>query len=466
MSNINGPKADKTIIEILESLNGYSPPLQVYFDLVKEFPTNGLGYSQFNEMQLLLGYDRVSSAFFQYMIDETLEYNRGASFSNKNHLLVGVDRFRKLAMVTFGNIKNAFDVLSKQDRILEDWVRNSQPKNEKEFHKRHKHIHSLQDISGKDTYYLGYIPVDNLLKRLKEDPDNQKLLDELDRAQEIIEIGKENYLTYLACDHLDVYIATSMREKEEYFMVNKWVQDIFNDQDLKSLQLRWFDPTQSFCEDRMDKGLFEALMLRRAFCTVYFVQENDTFGKDSELASTLAQGKPVIAFVPYGTEDYVNELIKFMMDLTPEKTEGEVILDKLRSVNPKLAWDDVEVREWLNNCSKIDIIKAKEKLVDTIAKVYDRRASLLSDKHPLGLQVNLTSGVANGVLVVRKLSDCAQLIKRIITKKLEYSLEEEIKNNKKYILLREKISNSVFRLITGDQMLTNTFWNYYINKVE
>ena len=46
------------------------------------------------------------------------------------------------------------------------------------------------------------------------------------------------------------------------------------------------------------EGLAEALMLRRAACTIYFAQENDTLGKDSELASTLAQGKPVIAFVP------------------------------------------------------------------------------------------------------------------------------------------------------------------------
>ena len=39
-------------------------------------------------------------------------------------------------------------------------------------------------------------------------------------------------------------------------------------------------------------------MLKRACCTVYSVQDTDTLGKDSELASTLAQGKPVIAYVP------------------------------------------------------------------------------------------------------------------------------------------------------------------------
>lgn len=39
-------------------------------------------------------------------------------------------------------------------------------------------------------------------------------------------------------------------------------------------------------------------MLKRARCTIYMAQETDTFGKDSELATTLAQGKPVIVFCP------------------------------------------------------------------------------------------------------------------------------------------------------------------------
>ena len=51
-------------------------------------------------------------------------------------------------------------------------------------------------------------------------------------------------------------------------------------------------------------------MLKRAKCTVYSVQDTDTLGKDSELAATLAQGKPVIAYVPRITvEDRVGELL-------------------------------------------------------------------------------------------------------------------------------------------------------------
>ena len=76
------------------------------------------------------------------------------------------------------------------------------------------------------------------------------------------------------------------------------MENLFSDERLRRLKLRHFDPTQSDCASRIDKGLVEALMLKRASCTVYLVQESDTLGKDSELASTLAQGKPVIAYVP------------------------------------------------------------------------------------------------------------------------------------------------------------------------
>ena len=38
------------------------------------------------------------------------------------------------------------------------------------------------------------------------------------------------------------------------------------------------------------------------------------------------------------------------------------------------------------------------------ARIYDRRAGTLMTSHPLGIQVNLATGVANGVLVVRAIA--------------------------------------------------------------
>ena len=81
------------------------------------------------------------------------------------------------------------------------------------------------------------------------------------------------------------------------------------------LKLRYFDPTQSLCENRIDKGLVEGLMLKRASCTIYMAQEIDTMGKDSELAATLAQRKPVIAYVPYiDIEKHIKKIVKYPLD--------------------------------------------------------------------------------------------------------------------------------------------------------
>ena len=56
--------------------------------------------------------------------------------------------------------------------------------------------------------------------------------------------------------------------------------------------------------------------------------------------------------------------------------------------------------------------------------LYDKRARTLRDSHPLALQVNLETGVANGVLVVRTVADCAALLRRILLSAMEFSLED------------------------------------------
>jgi hypothetical protein len=97
---------------------------------------------------------------------------------------------------------------------------------------------------------------------------------------------------------MDVYFATSMRRAWEYKDLFDFIDELMSRPELKDLNIRYFDPTQCYTANRVNKGLVEALMLKRARCTVYSVQDTDTLGKDSELASTLAQGKPVIAYIP------------------------------------------------------------------------------------------------------------------------------------------------------------------------
>src|SRR4029077_16652874 len=107
-----------------------------------------------------------------------------------------------------------------------------------------------------------------------------------------------NLSHYISSDYMDVYVATSMRTKSDFVSVNRFTERLFRHDLIAPLKLRFFNPTQSWIEDRVAKGLVEALMLKRAQYTIYMAQKDDSFGKDSEASVALGQGKPVIVYVP------------------------------------------------------------------------------------------------------------------------------------------------------------------------
>lgn len=455
---------------LLEGLTGQALPLPAEGAKLasKQLSDNGpgLGYSQFNELLLLCGYDRVTKEFFQFLVSDELEYQPGSAFHTTGDLRRGVERFQMLALWLFGNVKYAFKTLSRDIDELVYWYQRTRPLPVKPYEDRHPPIRPIDPIDGQDTYLLGYIIEAQLRERLKEKPGDGSARAEEERRQSTVSKGMRNHDSYLASDHLDVYVATSMRLPHEYLMVARLTERIFAHRTLEKLNLRWFDPTQAYCADRIDKGLAEALMLKRAKCTVYFAQESDTFGKDSELASTLAQGKPVIAFVPRADSQTVNELMEALSSAYPNRKEEDLLLEQLRVFAPDAAWHDTQLRRWLDSPQSIDLPQLRRRLEVAVIDHYRKRAATLREIHPLGLQVQLSTGVANGVLVVDTIDDCAALLRCILTRTLRFKLEEISRDGKKYILLREYISDCVFRVSTGDQMLTNAFWNFYLEEEE
>lgn len=425
------------------------------------FDNNELGHSQFNEILLLLGFKRISYEFFQFLVDGSFEYQINATIKSVNQLKQGIDRFTVIALLFYGNIKYAFRELAIDSDKLYDKIVDSLPTDSEIFENRHKPIRQIVQIPPEKTYLLGYLIESEIIRRIKDNPEDNEAKGLQRERQQYIEIGESNQIVYLSSDHLDVYVATSMRLKHEFLYVNKVVNQIFNHKSLKKLNLRYFDPTQAYCKNRIDKGLSEALMLKTALCTIYLAQESETFGKDSELASTLAQGKAVIAFVPHGDKIFVDELISDLMRINSEKTEKEIIIDQLRVYKSDLAWLDPKVREWIANINKAPILEMKQQLYNLAEDYYNKRAETLKKNHPLGIQVNLNSGVANGVLVVRKIKDCIDLVKNIILNEMKYSIEKEPQGMNENCYLKEEISQCIFRLKTGNPLLTNTFWNFY-----
>lgn len=420
------------------------------------FNQGDLGYSQFNELLLTLGYDRVTKDFFKWIFGDE------AVIKSFDDLEQGVDKFRKTAMFLYGHIKYAFKHLSQMEQsAIEKELQQIKSLSKSHYQKRHEPLHDLHKIPSDKAYYLGYIIEKDLKAKLEQDPTNKEFQSQKEEMERYRQLGRKNHDAYLVSDHMDVYIATSMRERFEFLTVNSFVEKLFQYGSLKQLKLRYFDPTQAYCEDRIDKGLVEGLMIKRARCTIYHVQESDTFGKDSELAATLAQGKPVIAYIPEipEFETFKEDTLDQIKQSCPNQPIHQGLLKRLQRYYPEGAWKDRNIRDWIEEKSEPDIDKIVKLLHEKVTTLYNKRAETLKNTHPLGLQVNLSTGVANGVLVVRSALDCAQLLQSILLNEMKFDIEE---TENKFIILRERISKCIYRVASGDDFLINAFWNFYL----
>ncbi len=193
------------------------------------------------------------------------------------------------------------------------------------------------------------------------------------------------YLSMLS--DLDVYVATSMRSRQDFRNMAEICDRIFADDRLKEMSLRYFDPTLSAAGGHEDKGLIECLMVKCAKMLVYCAGEKESYGKDAEAAMALSLGKPVIFY-----------------------------------------------------CDQ------------------QQRQRFYRDVHPLSRLIEFETGVAVGAMVTDKLEDVSELIYRIFENRMEYHLEQ---SKPGFLRLKDKLTDSVVRLQTNDQLLSETFWNHY-----
>lgn len=467
-------------------------------EVMKNFTRNGLSYKQFNEVLLLLNQLTVGQDFFKFIF--------GRDFINIKELKEGVIKFRGYALLCFGNFRFAFKKLI--NLSIDEIVNNLFPycRDSKDFEDklkgRRKKTLEIRKIPKEKTWFTGYLSGKNVeldLKKLDEIK-NGKIQTELNE-KEINEIealiektGKHvektqidalhNTDVYLTWENMDLYIATSMRNNWEFEQSYEFIEKIENN--LKEYNLRFFDPTQSTCKNPRDKGLIESLMLKRAFATIYLAQETDTIGKDSELAITLAQRKPVIAYVPdhdpivYSTEIAKYPLHFFKLRLFTHMANETFEDPKYREISKQSYTEEIQIiNKFLEELYRyretqpIKIFKGKDekfkkscqnfkKVCEILALAecftYDSRAELLKGRHPLSMQADLTTGVANGVIVTRTPEECSEIIEKLIKNQMEFKLIRD----DEYIALIEKKTESQFRVITKNKRLTNSFWNYFL----
>lgn len=500
-----------------------------------------ISYEELNELLLLFNQYRVERPFFDFFFlskDPRLKQVSGEDeglFITFKELKGGVKRFRGFAMLCFGNFRFAFRKLSKEKnparfmKFLDPWNCNSN-KEKMEIEKRQGPLTPVtgtqDEIERNKTWFLGYLSIDVLysdgqtLERITETSNGDRqvqepkdirdrLCKELEQYNSELEKarakGRRNTVKYLTWDFLDVYVATSMRQPWEFEETHDFAKKVFKDE-LDIRKIRWFDPTQSFCDNNIDKGLLEGLMLKRAKCTIYLAQEGDTLGKDSELACTLAQGKPVIAYVrEIGSKDlsdcekklknrplrfFRQRLLSLLADGFFDKPDNRsevskaakqlglnVSSDQLKSEVDKVVkrFGDFEDKCRFQLIGKEeddfrrghgdDIERASKLLAAVESRAADGRADTIKNKHPLGMQVHLESGVANGVLVARTEKKCASLVKGILLRDLKFDINFLRNPRTQEVLatvLIEKETQSRFRVVTKDDCLTNSFWNFYL----
>jgi len=479
-------------------------------ELMKNAKTTDMNHSQFNELLLLLNQDTVGGDFFKYFFrKEKIALD---------DLKKGIINFCGFAMLCFGNFRHAYKLLAHKsgDEIKEELLPYSRetPELIREFQDRPSKMLEISKIKKDKTWLVGELSGNKLNKEaklLKQEIQKSKkgksqfggdelfkygkriIQNETDE-KEVQEIARENTDIYLTWDYMDIYFATSMRNEWEFEETFDFIQEVFADPNLKKLNLRYFDPTQSKCGNPRDKGLIEGLMLKRAKCTIYLAQESDTMGKDSELAATLAQKKPVIAYVPkHDPKEYSKKIYDYPLDFFKKRfliLEAEEILTDPECTERLSKYDNMFLeriddflsrmddhystqpfRLWIEKENEFKKHKDFQKICDILAIAecynFDRRAILLRERHPLSLQVDLQSGVANGVLVVRNSKDCVELLHRILTNQLKFTInrieyEDEVRKRKEgYSVLEEEISKSHFRVVTHQTKLTNSFWNLF-----
>lgn len=490
----------------------------------------GIGYEQFNEILLLLNQVRIGEGFFIFFFNSDKEKITLEAIKN------GVKKFRGYAMLCYGNFRHAYQIwgeMTKEDIEKDVRINCCLFKHDEDvFKNRGAKLIDIEKISKDKLKNFGYVSqietqkdvtntmailhmadkkslnwdilnakeqtnILNIEKTLdkkkieKWSPLVRQLSKELDKRQkemqELEKIATNNTNIYLIWDYMDIYVATSMRESWEYEDVYEFVNMIFNHKDIKNYNLRFFDPTQSWVKDRIQKGLVEALMLKRASITFYLAQETDSLGKDSELAITLAQGKPVIAYIPeIDVGKHRGKIAGYPLKFFRKRIsvlEAEDILPELKSdIEEKIstkAFDDLEdfkdklgeyfsKRTFTFNLSEEDEFKKKyqnlfTKICEIIAiaekSYFNKRADLLKRAHPLGLQVDLKTGVANGVLVVRNLGQCIELLKSLLTGNIKFKIE----NRETGVYLIEEVTESCFRVVTKNEKITNSFWNFYLS---
>lgn len=115
--------------------------------------------SQFNELLLIVNKDRVEPTFFEYFFSTPSNPGTGCAI---NEIKKGVDHFRRIAMLRYGNFIYAYRTLSKidtKDELLKELGRCSEKPDDliKQYKDRSGKVLEIDEIARDRTFLVGYL---------------------------------------------------------------------------------------------------------------------------------------------------------------------------------------------------------------------------------------------------------------------------------------------------------------------
>lgn len=204
---------------------------------LSEVAAKGIDHCQFNELLLLLNQHRVSEDFFHLFL--------GKDKIELEMLKSGIIRFRGFAMLRFGNFRFAYKTFNQKNKkeieeILGPFFQTPDSL-KKDFNDRTISTLEIEKIPKDKTWYNGYISkkiYENEAKYLEEllkDKKSKIKSDEITLRNRYVEMGKDikevekkalkNTDIYLTWDCIDVYVATSMRDKWDFEDVSEFIEE-------------------------------------------------------------------------------------------------------------------------------------------------------------------------------------------------------------------------------------------------
>jgi len=190
----------------------------------------------------------------------------------------------------------------------------------------------------------------------------------------------ENTTLYLSrVKDLDVYVATSMRSRQDFREMADFCDKIFSHTILKDLNLRYFDPTISAAKGHEDKGLIECLMVKCAKLLIYHAGEKESWGKIAEASIALCLGKPVIIYCKKTDRDgkrifkdkFYREVhpLTRLIEFKTGVAVGAIVTDDENTVIELLRGIFENNLEYILERKEPGYFRLKEKLTDSVVRL-------------------------------------------------------------------------------------------------